>query len=230
MARAQGVRGLTVDAERVGMSAATELSAVLAVLFAQEAAIAMASGPLRGYRSEDQTLAVLRGRVRLRDQYLRRFGVPTPLDVTVGEWTLDTDDNRRLRAANAALLALPDLPPATRKRLLRLDRLLSDARLHRLLHLADVALAHLSVEHEAGGTQTRTTASPTPQRSRGRRWPTAPAPRRRTSWPSASSVASRSMTPGTSTPRRAASIAASPTVPARTSRVTCGSSRPRRSS
>lgn len=173
LARAQGVHGLKVDAELVAVSATADLSAVLAVLFAQEAATAMAAGPLRGYRGEDQTLPVLRGRVRIRDQYLRRFGLPVPLEVTVDEWTLDTDDNRRLRAANAALLALPDVPAVTRQRLLRLDRILSEvqlsprgaalnpwvatrlnARLHRLLHLADVALAHTSVEHEPGGTQT----------------------------------------------------------------------------
>lgn len=146
---------------------------MLAVLFAQEAAGAMAAGPLRGYRSEDQTLPVLRGRLRLREQHLRRFGLPVPLEVTVDEWTLDTDDNRRLRAATAALLNLVDVTTSTRQGLLRLDRLLNEARLppsgswlppwtptrlnvrlHRLLHLADVVLAHTSVEHEAGATQT----------------------------------------------------------------------------
>jgi len=173
LARAQGIHGLKVDADLIGISPTTDLSAVLAVLFAQEAASAMAVGPLRGYRSEDQTLPVLRGRLRLREQHLRRFGLPVPLEVTVDEWTLDTDDNRRLRAAAVTLLALPDVPPSTRQDLNRLDRLLSDARLpptgarlppwiptrlnvrlHRLLHLADVVLAHASVEHEAGATQT----------------------------------------------------------------------------
>jgi 5-methylcytosine-specific restriction enzyme subunit McrC len=173
LARAQGVRGLNVDREIVGVTADADLSAVLAVLFAQEAAVAMASGPLRGYRSEDQTLPVLRGRVRLREQGLRRFGLPIPLEVTVDEWTLDTDDNRRLRAATAALLALPDVPTATARQLRRLDRMLSEVarpvpgaplpawtptrlnvRMHRLLHLADVVLAHASVEHAVGSTQT----------------------------------------------------------------------------
>lgn len=173
LARAYGVHGLKVDAEIVGVAATTDLSAVLAVLFVQEAAIAMAPGALRGYRSEDQTLPVLRGRVRMRDHYLRRFGVPVPLEVTVDEWTLDTDDNRRLRAGAQTLLALPAVSQDTRQRLLRLDRTLGEARLpprgatlapwvptrlnarlHRLLHLADVALAHASVEHEPGTTQT----------------------------------------------------------------------------
>lgn len=96
-----------------------------------------------------------------------------PLEVTVDEWTIDTDDNRRLRAAAVTLLGLPEVPPSTRHDLNRLDRLLSDARLpppgarlplwiptrlnarlHRLLHLADIVLAQASVEHEAGSTQT----------------------------------------------------------------------------
>lgn len=173
LARAHGVHRLQIDDQLVGVAATTELSSVLAVLFVQEAATAMAAGPMRGYRSEDQTLPVLRGRVRLREQHLRRFGLPVPLEVTVDEWTLDTDDNRRLRAAATVLLTLPNLPVAARQGLLRLDRMLSDvrlrppgavlppwtatrlnARLHRLLHLADVVLAHASVEHEAGSTQT----------------------------------------------------------------------------
>lgn len=173
LARAHGVRGLKVDPELVDVAPDADLSEVLAVLFAQEAATAMAAGPLRGYRSEDQTLPVLRGRVRLREQHLRRFGLPVPLEVTVDEWTLDTDDNRRIRAAAAVLLAMPGVPEATTHALRRLDRSLGEARLpapgaplapwtptrlnvrmHRLLHLADVVLAHASVEHERGGTQT----------------------------------------------------------------------------
>lgn len=173
LARARGVRGLNLDDESVDLLATADLSTVLAVLFVQEAAAAMAAGPLRGYRSEDETLPVLRGRIRLREQHLRRFGVPVPLEVTVDEWTLDTDENRRLRAAANILLGLSDVPPETRQALVRLDRLLSEARLpargavvdpwtptrlnarlHRLLNLADVVLAHSSLEHEAGAVQT----------------------------------------------------------------------------
>lgn len=173
LARAHGVTGLTVDPSVLGLEPLADLSAVLAILFAEEAAHAMAAGPLRGYRTQDETLPVLRGRVRLRDQYLRRFGVPVPVEVSVDEWTLDTDDNRRIRAAAQLLLALPGVPRGARDRLLRLDRVLAEvwlppagatlppwiptrlnARMHRLLYLADLALAHASVEHEAGTTQT----------------------------------------------------------------------------
>ena len=174
LARAYGVTRLETDPELVDLATDADLSAVLALLYSYEAASAMAAGPLRGYRTEDQTLPVLRGRLRIREQHLRRFGLPVPLEVTVDEWTLDTDDNRRLRAAAQRLLALPDLPAAARQGLLRLDRMLTDAqvpprgtqwapwvatrlnaRLHRLLHLADVVLTHASVEHEPGDTTTR---------------------------------------------------------------------------
>lgn len=129
----------------------------------------MAEGPLRGYRSEDQTLSVVRGRIRVREQELRRFGQVLPLEVTVDEWTVDTDENRRLRAATRRLLVLPGLAYLTRTRLRRLDRQLAgvttlptaavltrstptrlNARLHDLLALADLVLAAESVEHRVG--------------------------------------------------------------------------------
>lgn len=176
LARAYGIRGLRLDPSLVELSPDADLSNVLAVLFAQEAAGAMAGGPLRGYRTEDQTLPVLRGRVRLREQHLRRYGLLVPLEVTVDEWTLDTDENRRIRAATQRLLSLADVPPPTRVGLLRLDRTLHEAdvpprgallapwvptrlnaRLHRLLQLADLVLAHTSVEHEAGSTRSTQT-------------------------------------------------------------------------
>jgi 5-methylcytosine-specific restriction enzyme subunit McrC len=172
LARAHGIRGLDLDEHYVGVAGDTDLTAVLAVLFAAESVRALATGPLRGYRTEDQTLPVVRGRLRLREQELRRYGMLVPLEVTVDEWTADTDENRRLRAAGRRLLAFPNLPRPVRERLVRLDRQLADVavlphgavhppwvptrlnvRLHRLLHLADLVLDHASVEHRAGDVQ-----------------------------------------------------------------------------
>jgi 5-methylcytosine-specific restriction enzyme subunit McrC len=170
LARAQGVPGLKVDAGRLGMADDADLSAVLAVLFEREAHQALALGPQRGYRTEDQSLPVVRGRIRLVDQALRRFGATTPIEVTVDEWTLDTDDNRRLRAAAQLLARLPSVPAPTVSGLRRIDRMLAGVRdlprgtrlppwtptrlnthVHRLLRLADLALGGASVEHRAGG-------------------------------------------------------------------------------
>lgn len=169
LARAHGVRHLDLDDAHVGVDDDADLSVVLAALFAQEARVAFAAGPLRGYRTEDQTLTFVRGRLRIREQELRRFGMVVPIEVTVDEWTTDTDENRRVRAATRRLLRLPGLLEETRRLLLHVERLLADvrlpapgepvppwrptrltARLHRLLRLADLVLSDASVEHRSG--------------------------------------------------------------------------------
>lgn len=171
LAMADGAADLVVDDEIVKVADDADLSAVLARLFVLEAGHALAAGPLRGYRTEDQTLPVLRGRLRLRDQYLRRFGQLSPLEVMVDEWTVDTAENRMIRSAALALLALPGLTCAVETDLRRVDRMLFEAerlvpgaalppwqptrlnaRLHALLGLADLTLRHLSVESTAGET------------------------------------------------------------------------------
>lgn len=171
LAMADGAADLVIDDERVGVADDADLSAVLARMFVLEAERALAAGPLRGYRTEDQTLPVLRGRLRLRDQYLRRFGQLSPLEVTVDEWTVDTAENRLIRSAALALLRLPGLPAAVEVDLRRLDRVLVDAerivpgaailawqptrlnaRLHALLGLAELTLRHLSIESAVGET------------------------------------------------------------------------------
>lgn len=169
LAMADGAADLDVDDERVQVADDADLSAVLARLFVLEAEHALASGPLRGYQTEDQTLPVLRGRLRLRDQYLRRFGQLSPLEVTVDEWTIDTTENRLIRSAALALLSLPGLTPTVQADLRRVDRMLAEAsrlvpgaalptwqpsrlnaRLHALLGLAELTLRNISVESAAG--------------------------------------------------------------------------------
>jgi 5-methylcytosine-specific restriction enzyme subunit McrC len=172
LARAHGVRHLDLDDAHVNVDDDCDLGVVLAALFAQEARRALAAGPLRGYRTEDQTLSVVRGRLRVRDQELRRFGMLVPIEVTVDEWTTDTDENRRILAATRRLSTLPGLLDSTRRVLLHVDRLLSDVRLpppghalppwrptrltcrlHRLLRLADLVLSGANVEHRAGDVE-----------------------------------------------------------------------------
>lgn len=174
LARCYGIDDLRLDQHSVEVLDDRDLTTILAVLFAQEAADAMVQGPLRGYRSEDQSLPVLRGRLRLREQEMRRFGQLVPLEVSVDEWTTDTDENRRLRAATQRLIALADLPELVRRRLLRLDRQLVEVKelpagapipqwaptrlntkLHALLRLADLVLANQAVEHRVGDVSVR---------------------------------------------------------------------------
>lgn len=171
LAMAEGAADLRVDGEQVAVADDSDLSAVLARMFVQEAETALGPGVLRGYRTEDQTLPVLRGRLRIRDQYLRRLGQLHPLEVTVDEWTVDTPENRLIRSAAVALRGLPGLPADVDTDLRRVDRMLAEAsllvrgaalppwqptrlnaRLHALLGLADLTLRHLSVESAVGDT------------------------------------------------------------------------------
>jgi 5-methylcytosine-specific restriction enzyme subunit McrC len=156
LARAYGLAPLPLDDGLLDDGLLdVDLPTALAALFAREASAALASGPSRRYRTEEQTLPVLRGRVRVRDQQLRRFGLPLPLEVTVDEWTTDTDANRRLRAAARRLLLLPGLPRSAADRLRRVDRVLADVPLTRpppatRSRLADLVLALRPVEYRVG--------------------------------------------------------------------------------
>lgn len=174
LARAHGIAGLKLDDQLVGVDDATELTTALAVMFAQEGLRAFAAGPLRGYRTEDQSLTALRGRVRLRDQELRRYGQVVPIEVTVDEWTMDTEENRLIRTACRRLFRLPSLPRDVRRRLVVVDRALAEVgvlapgvpiprwartrlnqRFHRLLALAELVLRHHTIEHKVGDVEVR---------------------------------------------------------------------------
>lgn len=169
LARGQGLRNLQIEDPTILTGVNPDLTAVLAVMFANEAVRALALGPHRGYREELHCLPVLRGRVRLREQELRRFGVLVPVEVIFDEWTADTDDNRHIRAACRRLITVPAVPGPVTGRLAQIDRALSEAqppaagarpvrwratrlnaRLHRLLGLADLVLAGRTFEHRVG--------------------------------------------------------------------------------
>lgn len=68
---------------------------------------ALARGVLQGYRTEEDALPVVRGRLRFDDQLRNRFGLFPPVEVRYDEFTEDIDLNRILKAAIAALGWLP---------------------------------------------------------------------------------------------------------------------------
>ena len=68
---------------------------------------ALSRGLREGYRRRDDRLVVLRGRVRFGEQLHRHWRMAPPLEVTYDEFTPDTDLNRVLLAALAALRHLP---------------------------------------------------------------------------------------------------------------------------
>lgn len=79
------------DAETLPDAIALSLSVV--------ARKAFEAGLLHGYRTEEESLYTVRGRIRVGDQIRRRFGVPFPVEVRYDEFTEDIVANRLVRAA-----------------------------------------------------------------------------------------------------------------------------------
>ncbi|WP_077222696.1 McrC family protein [Rathayibacter sp. VKM Ac-2630] len=114
-ARDPGFRPEDVDA-----SPEDDLAPAIAETFVRLAERALARGVLQGYRTYDETAVTVRGRIRMSDQ-VARGGRLLPVELTVDEYTVDIAENIVLRAAIGALLTLPRLRDALRRRLLHLD-------------------------------------------------------------------------------------------------------------
>jgi 5-methylcytosine-specific restriction enzyme subunit McrC len=67
--------------------------------FVLQARRAFRSGLLQGYRSEEDALQGVRGRIRFDDQIRKRFGLVPPVEVRYDELTEDIEVNRLIRAA-----------------------------------------------------------------------------------------------------------------------------------
>ena len=60
---------------------------------------AFSRGLLHGYRTEEEALHTVRGRIRFDEQIRRRYGVPLPVEVRYDEFTDDIRENRLVKAA-----------------------------------------------------------------------------------------------------------------------------------
>ncbi|MEO6122870.1 MAG: hypothetical protein ABIR32_04110 [Ilumatobacteraceae bacterium] len=67
--------------------------------FARQADRALDRGVIQGYVERDDELAVVRGRMRYREQVTRCFGQITPLLVRYDDSTIDVAENQRLRSS-----------------------------------------------------------------------------------------------------------------------------------
>ncbi|MER5389832.1 restriction endonuclease [Saccharopolyspora sp. NPDC002686] len=131
---------------------------------------ATSRGVLQGYVTEDATLTVVRGRIRIADQAAKRPGMLLPLEVRHDEYSTDIAENRLLHAAVRRVLGLPRIAEEVRMRLKHLDVRLDGAapllpgaplpqwRPSRLnvdyqpaLRLAELVLHNLSFETGPGG-------------------------------------------------------------------------------
>lgn len=133
---------------------------------------ATGAGVLQGYRTVEEPLRTVRGRIRIGDQIARRPGFMVPIEVTYDEFTADIAENQILRTAIRRMLAVPNLPTSAAARLAHVDGRLAEVTVIRrggqiptwtpsrlneryqpALRLAEVVLANASAEPGMGGLQ-----------------------------------------------------------------------------
>ncbi|OBB71563.1 McrC family protein [Mycobacterium sp. 852014-52144_SCH5372336] len=155
--------------ELVQLSGDEDLLPALAEAFGRIALRAVEQGLLQGYRTINDRLPVLRGRLLASEQMTRLYGLPVPVAVEYDDFTVDIAENQLLLLAVNWLIAVPRLGEAPRRRLQRLRRMLADvtvlprgaesptwhrsrlnARYHPALALAQIVLAAESFEHRMG--------------------------------------------------------------------------------
>lgn len=151
---------------------APTLVEALVPMFAAAARRAFSRGLLRGYRTEEDSLLTVRGRIRVDEQVRRRFGVTVPLEVRYDDFTVDVLPNRLVKAAAWRLLglrvrpssratlggvlanledvALEEFPSGTLPEV-RFDRLNEHYR--EVVELSRLILRHSSVETQRGNVR-----------------------------------------------------------------------------
>ena len=76
---------------------------ILARALASHARRAFSRGLLHGYRTEEESLHIVRGRIMFAEQVRRRFSAPLPVEVRYDDFTDDVLANRLVKAAAARL-------------------------------------------------------------------------------------------------------------------------------
>jgi len=95
-----------------------DLLEALVPFYARAVRRALRRGVLQGYRTVEEALPLVRGRLRIEDQIRRRHGRMLPAEVRYDDFTVDIEANRLLLAAAWRLHRLP-LRSAQARRLLR---------------------------------------------------------------------------------------------------------------
>ena len=92
--------------ERFSFTDAETLVEPLAPALVAAARRAFGRGLLHGYRTEEEALHSVRGRIMVAEQVRRRFDIPLPVEVRYDDFTDDILPNRLVKAAAAVLGAM----------------------------------------------------------------------------------------------------------------------------
>ena len=85
--------------EQAQLACDANLAEAVVPLFTRTIQQTIRPGLLHGYRRREDTLASVRGRVRISDQFRTRTGLPLPVEVAYDDFTPDILENRLLRTA-----------------------------------------------------------------------------------------------------------------------------------
>lgn len=94
--------------ELVSASRDADLWPALAESLTRLIRIALGPGVLQGYRTVNEALRTVRGRIRIGDQISRHPGQMIPIEVTHNEFSVDIPENQILHTALRRMLASPD--------------------------------------------------------------------------------------------------------------------------
>jgi 5-methylcytosine-specific restriction enzyme subunit McrC len=104
----------------IGVESDDDLLPAIAEAFVRIASRAVERGLLQGYRTVQEALPVLRGRMLAGEQMSRRFGFPVPIAVEYDDFTVDIAENQLLAMATLRLLKVPRISASARLGLQRL--------------------------------------------------------------------------------------------------------------
>ena len=85
--------------EHASLARDVNLAEAVVPLFTRTTQHALRLGLLHGYRRREDTLTMVRGRVRMADQFRTHTGLPLPVEVTYDDFTPDILENQLLRTA-----------------------------------------------------------------------------------------------------------------------------------
>jgi 5-methylcytosine-specific restriction enzyme subunit McrC len=112
----------------VGLQDQADLWPAMAQVLVRQTDRALERGVLQGYRTEEASQLLMRGRLRESEQLRRRPGLAIPLEVRYDEYDIDILENQILRAAAERLLRVPRLPATAVRRLRHVVGRLADVQ------------------------------------------------------------------------------------------------------
>lgn len=155
--------------EDVELDVAEGLVPAVARFLCNQAEQALRQGPLKGYRTVEESSAVLRGRLRETDQLRRHHGRAIPMEIRYDDFAIDVPENQVLLAAITRMATVPRVRDEHLRRLTALRATLAgvtipergaslpswqpnrlNQRYHAVLRLAEVIWQATSPEHAHG--------------------------------------------------------------------------------